>query len=217
MFIDKWIKEFKIGNSVSIEADSEGLGVYLRLHNSPDDKKGSLLAEQGYGITQLFVILLRIEIAIMKSKREVVNKDPYDMGCPSHYWKNDSDLTKVELSESTIAIEEPEVHLHPNFQSMLADMFFDAYFNYNVHFIIETHSEYLIRKLQTLIAKEEVSNSDVSIIYVYDKVNRPDTEPQVKRINVSNKGMLLGRFGEGFFDEADELSLNLLMQQRKHE
>jgi hypothetical protein len=68
-----------------------------------------------------------------------------------------------------------------------------------------------------LIAKEEVSNSDVSIIYVYDKVNRPDTEPQVKRINVSNKGMLLGRFGEGFFDEADELSLNLLMQQRKHE
>lgn len=217
MFINKWIKEFKIGDSISIDADPEGLGVYLRLHSSPEDKKGSLLAEQGYGITQLFVILLRIEIAIMKSKREVVNKDPYDMGCPSHYWKNDSDLTKVELSESTIAIEEPEVHLHPNFQSMLADMFFDAYFNYNVHFIIETHSEYLIRKLQTLIAKEEVSNSDVSIIYVYDKVNRPDTEPQVKRINVSNKGMLLGRFGEGFFDEADELSLNLLMQQRKHE
>jgi hypothetical protein len=216
MFINKWIKIFKIGDSISIDADPEGLGVYLRLHKSPDDKKGILLAEQGYGITQLFVILLRIEIAIMKSKREVVNKDPHDMGCPSHYWKEDSDVMACS-SESTIAIEEPEVHLHPNFQSLLADMFFEAYINYNVHFIIETHSEYLIRKLQTMIAKKEVSNSDVSIIYVYDKENRPDNEPQVKRIDVSNKGMLLGRFGEGFFDEADELSLYLLMQQRKHD
>ena len=216
MFINKWIKEFKIGDSISIDADPEGLGVYLRLHSSPEDKKGSLLAEQGYGITQLFVILLRIEIAIMKSKREVVNKDPYDMGCPSHHWKEDSELA-ISLSESTIAIEEPEVHLHPNFQSLLADLFFDAFSNYNIHFIIETHSEYLIRKLQTLIAKKEVSSSDVSIIYVYDKNNRPDCEPQVKRIDVSDKGMLLGRFGEGFFDEADELSLYLLMQQRKND
>lgn len=216
MFINKWIKELNIGSSISIEADSEGLGVYLRLHTSLDDKKGSLLAEQGYGITQLFSILLRIEIAIMKSKREVVNKDPFDMGCPSHHWKKDSDVA-VSLSESTIAIEEPEVHLHPKFQSMLAEMFIDAYKRYNVHFIIETHSEYLIRKLQTQIAKKDVLNRDISIIYVYDNQNRPDCEPQVKRINVSDKGMLLGRFGEGFYDEADELSMTLLMQQRKND
>lgn len=216
MFIDKWIKEFNIGSSVSVEADSEGLGVYLRLHTSPEDKKGSLLAEQGYGITQLFVILLRIEIAIMKSKRVVVNKTPYDMGCPSHHWKEDSDVV-VSLSESTIAIEEPEVHLHPKYQSMLAEMFVDAYKTYNVHFIIETHSEYLIRKLQTQIAKKDILNCDISIIYVYDNQNRPDSEPQVKRIEVSDKGMLLGRFGEGFYDEADELSMTLLMQQRKND
>ncbi len=216
MFINKWIKKFEIGDSISVDADPEGLGVCLRLHKDPSDKKGSLLAEQGYGITQLFAILLRIEIAIMRSKNEVVNKDPYDMGYPSHYWKEDSDVV-VNSLESTIAVEEPEVHLHPNFQSLLADMFFDAYNNYNVHFIIETHSEYLIRKLQTIVAKKDISNANISILYVYDKDSRPDCEPQVKKIDVSDKGMLLDRFGEGFFDEADELSMFLLMQQRKHE
>lgn len=218
MFINKWIKEFKIGDSVSIDADPEGLGVYLRLRKTPNDKKGSLLAEQGYGITQLFVILLRIEIAIMKAKSEVVNKDPYDMGTPSlHLYMEESSDAIVNLYESTIAIEEPEVHLHPNFQSKLADMFIDAYSNYNVHFVIETHSEYLIRKLQTKIARKAVLNSDISILYVYDNQNRPDSEPQVKRIEISDKGMLLGRFGEGFYDEADELSMTLLMQQRKND
>jgi predicted ATPase len=138
---------------------------------------------------------------LLQIENSIIAKNSSTKAYPHHY----------------IAIEEPEIHLHPKYQSLLADLFVEAYQNYNIHFIIETHSEYLIRKLQTMIAKKEVSNSDVSIIYVYDKENRPDNEPQVKRIDVSNKGMLLGRFGEGFFDEADELSLYLLMQQRKHD
>lgn len=209
MFIDKWIKEFKIGNSVSIEADSEGLGVYLRLHNSPDDKKGSLLAEQGYGITQLFVILLRIEIAIMKSKREVVNKDPYDMGCPSHHWKEDSELA-ISLSESTIAIEEPEVHLHPNFQSMLADMFFDAYFNYNVHFIIETHSEYLIRRSQVIVSDMHYeSNSEVEEKCPFLTIYVPKNGLPYS-LGYRKDGKFKEEFGTGFFDEASNLAFDIL-------
>ena len=210
MFIDKWIKEFKIGNSVSIEADPEGLGVYLRLHTSPEDKKGCLLAEQGYGITQLFVILLRIEIAIMKSKREVVNNDPYDMGCPSHYWKYDSDLTKGELSESTIAIEEPEVHLHPNFQSMLADMFFDAYFNYNVHFIIETHSEYLIRRSQVIVSDMHYeSNSEVEEKCPFLTIYVPKNGLPYS-LGYRKDGKFKEEFGTGFFDEASNLAFDIL-------
>lgn len=207
MFINKWIKELKIGDSVSFEADSEGLGVYLRLHNSPDDKKGSLLAEQGYGITQLFVILLRIEIAIMKSKREVINKDPYDMGCPSHYWKEDSEVA-ISLSESTIAIEEPEVHLHPSFQSLLAEMFYDAYTNYNVQFVIETHSEYLIRKLQVMVADKENSlmSDEISLNYI----EKEDFGSSNRKINIQEDGRLNEPFGPGFFDEADSLAMEIL-------
>lgn len=208
MFISKWIKEFKIGDSISIDADQEGLGVYLRLHTSPEDRKGCLLAEQGYGITQLFVILLRIEIAIMKSKGEVVNSDPYDMGYPSHHWKYDSNLPKVELSESTIAIEEPEVHLHPNFQSMLADMFYDAYSNYNIHFVIETHSEYFIRKLQLMVADNSTSlrSRDISLNYVEKK----NGDSHNRKIEIMEDGRLSKPFGPGFFDESKALVMQML-------
>ena len=207
-FIDKWVNIFEVGHSISINVDSEGLGVTLRLHKDKNDIIGSLLSNQGYGITQLFVILLRIEIAIMESREITKNVDKYDLRLPDRYRK-DGQITQ-SLSGSTIAIEEPEVHLHPKFQSKLAELFADAYKKYNINFIIETHSEYLIRKLQTLVANKVVDNNDTSILYVYGQNDRPNYEPPVKRIYVKEDGMLDGHFGEGFFDEADSLSLELL-------
>ena len=201
-FINRWVKKLGIGHSVQILPNPSGSSYTLRLFKNEGDSVGKILAEEGYGVTQLVTLLIRVETAILESEKRDVS-DPYG---------DDEDV--YEYVESTIAIEEPEVHLHPKLQSLLAEMFVDAYKNYNVHFIIETHSEYLIRKLQTIVAKNEVLNSDVSIIYVYDKHNRPDCEPQVKSIGISENGMLLGRFGEGFFDEADELSMSLLMQRR---
>ena len=96
-------------------------------------------------------------------------------------------------------------------------MFVEAQ-KYNIRFIIETHSEYLIRKLQTLVAdsSQEVSSSDINIHYF----NHPDPnirdfeDPQVYQINIDKDGNLSDRFGTGFFDEAnrhihDLLKINL--------
>ena len=86
-------------------------------------------------------------------------------------------------------------------------MFMDAYKNYNIHFIIETHSEYLIRKLQTLIAKPEceLNNDDVAIHYISKEASQ-----RVKRIGIQDDGRLETPFGAGFFDEADNLAMELL-------
>ena len=67
-FMDKWTKAFGIGERISINIDDEGLGITLRLHKSEADEKGMLLADNGYGITQIFAILLNIEVAIMSRK-----------------------------------------------------------------------------------------------------------------------------------------------------
>ena len=198
-FISKWIRKFELGYAVGIEMNESGSSFTIRLYKDADDKSGSLLAEEGYGVTQLVVLLLRIETAIFESKKILLN-DGFE--------ENEQPI--YSFSESTIAVEEPEVHLHPKFQSMLAEMFIDAYSNYNVHFIIETHSEYIIRRLQLLVANKKIKNTDISILYVYDEKNRPGYEPQVKKIGICKDGMLNGSFGEGFFDEADMLSMFLL-------
>ena len=209
-FINYWVRKLNIGYSISIPEDEEGLGTTVRLYKDKDDKKGTILAEQGYGITQLFVILMRIETAIMRpftNFERIYDEDLY-MGDDTNNHK-----FKQVPAEYTIAIEEPEVHLHPKLQSMLAEILVDAYTKHRVHFIIETHSEYIIRKLQLLVANKSTSNTDISILYVYDKNSRPDSEPLVKKIGIRKDGMLNGNFGEGFFDEADMLSMFLLTAQ----
>ena len=108
----------------------------------------------------------------------------------------------------TVALEEPENHLHPSLQSKLADMLVDAHKSYEVQFLVETHSEYLIRKLQLLIARETIENDRVSILYVNGK-NRPSYMPLVKSISVDKDGNLEDVFGPGFFDESVRLSKEL--------
>ena len=90
-------------------------------------------------------------------------------------------------------------------------MFVDAMNSHNVQFILETHSEYLVRRIQTLIAKQDVplSKEDVSIIYVNNRVQ--EGEKKVRQIEVADDGRLKEPFGPGFFDEADSLAMNLLM------
>ena len=111
-------------------------------------------------------------------------------------------------TESTIMIEEPETNLHPNFQSKLAELFVEANNIFRHQFIIETHSEYLIRKLQHIVAKKELNNDHLKIYYF----NNPDTatENQIISIEVFDNGGLSQNFGEGFFDEASRLRFNLL-------
>lgn len=63
-------------------------------------------------------------------------------------------------------VEEPESHLHPLAQSKLAELLAQLSKERNVQFIVETHSEHLFRRMQTLIAREEVSVADAAMYFV---------------------------------------------------
>ena len=57
---------------------------------------------------------------------------------------------------STVVLEEPEIHLHPLAQSLLAELFAEVSRERRVQFIVETHSEHLFRRMQTLIARRTI-------------------------------------------------------------
>ena len=200
-FMNKWVKAFKIGDRLSLEMEENGLGLLVKLFTTPSDKKGRLLADAGYGITQFLSIVLQIEITIMSSLYECF-KGKTEMSNP---------ISSIPaIPARTIAIEEPEIHLHPKYQSLLAEMFYEAYKEYNIQFIIETHSEYLLRKIQTLVGARNLSPEEVAMVYVEDDEEVKKGAQKVRRIPVKDDGRLAAPFGPGFYDEAGSLSRELL-------
>lgn len=183
-FVNKWIKEFELADEFFVEG-LEGVASRVTLRKG---ERLLTLADLGYGITQLLPIILNIAF-YSESFEEEFEKNP---------------------PRKLMLIEEPESNLHPALQSKLADLFIDAYRKFKVQFIIETHSEYLIRKLQYLTATKEITPDDTAVYYLYDPANIPEGEPQVKRLNILPDGRLDGQFGPGFFDETARLIIGTL-------
>ena len=101
--------------------------------------------------------------------------------------------------------------MHPALQSKLADFFVEVNQKFNIQIIVETHSEYLIRKLQFLTGKGDLTAGATYIYYFYHPANIPKDETQVKKININRNDNLSDNFGKGFFDEADNIALELFL------
>lgn len=203
-FMNHWIKKFEIGDSLKLKSTEEGLGVMLYLYKD-NDKNRRLLAEEGYGITQLVSLILQIETSILEAKTIFKYEDNDD---PLNTILNRK--TFKEYEQSILTIEEPEIHLHPKLQSLLADMFLHAYNKYNIHFVVETHSEYLIRKTQVLVKNENYSTNEEAeqstpfITYYLPAKGKPYS------LRYRKDGKFAEKFGEGFYDEAASLTFEIL-------
>lgn len=67
---------------------------------------------------------------------------------------------------STIILEQPEIHLHPLAQANLADLLVEVSQEQHVQFLVETHSEHLFRRLQSLIAEMTTSPAECALYFV---------------------------------------------------
>jgi len=85
------------------------------------------------------------------------------------------------LTEGSLAIiEQPELHLHPSAQAELGDLFISAAKN-GARFLIETHSEHLLYRLQRRIAESSLAEHRRR----HHKVEDTDHKAQLEASDVS--------------------------------
>jgi predicted ATPase len=84
---------------------------------------------------------------------------------------------------SVVWMEQPEIHLHPQIQAELADVFISAVKarengrDRNVQMIVESHSEHFLNRLQRRIAEGELAPEDVAIYFCKRSGAAVDIEP----------------------------------------
>lgn len=118
--------------------------------------------------------------------------------------------------DTTLIIEQPELHLHPKVQTLLAD-FFLSMAMLNKQIIVETHSEYLINRLRfrSAAAQEDTISRLLQIYFVEKK----EGTSVFRSVDVNKYGAIVD-WPDGFFDqsqsEAEEI-LRAATLKRKQE
>jgi hypothetical protein len=117
-------------------------------------------------------------------------------------------VNAMSLKEHVIAIEQPEIHLHPALQADLADVFIESALGDQRNiFLLETHSEHLILRIMRRIRESRrgelpqgmpsIGPDDVAILYV-----EPVGESSVvSLLELDEYGQLIDAWPGGFFEE----------------
>jgi len=188
-FIDKWLAEFSIGKELSYGYNEENDTFFIKIDSRT-------LPDYGFGFSSILHIILAL------SNEAIEQNEKFNQN-------NENENFKLTFPPTYI-IEEPETGLHPAFQSKMAEMLVDIQKTFHVNLIVETHSEYLIRKLQFLTATDKLNPGDAVIYYFNNPKKIPDGEEQIKKITIKKDGGLTDNFGPGFIDEGTNLKFELL-------
>ena len=103
-----------------------------------------------------------------------------------------------------LCVEQPEIHLHPRLQANIADLMIDTIADEpgkRKQWIVETHSELLILRLQRRIREGKIKPEDVSVLYV-DPNDESVEGSEIIPLRVDENGDFIDHWPEGFFDEA---------------
>lgn len=100
--------------------------------------------------------------------------------------------------QQVILVEQPELHVHPGMQtrigSILAETIHAPHMN---TYIIETHSEHLVLRLQRLVREGKLKPSEVSVNFV----QRTSSGSTVRELRLDEQGEFLDDWPGGFFPE----------------
>ncbi|GFD76963.1 hypothetical protein KUL113_63830 [Tenacibaculum sp. KUL113] len=179
-FVKDWMIEFEVGEDFEIQFYA---GEAYEFYIFEDDAK-THLSDKGMGSLQIMSLILKLAVILY-------DKDDKNKLIP------------------TVLIEEPELNLHPGLQSKLCDLFLQVS-NQGVRFLIETHSEYLIRKSQVLVNKNQfIEDDDLNPnpfkVYYFPK-EKADLPYQME---YRKDGKFSNEFRPGFFDISADLVFDM--------
>jgi hypothetical protein len=173
----RWTESL-FGYGLDIERQSSGGHMSINLI-----AKGvkSNIVDTGYGISQILPVLGQIWWA-----RSKLNRTPTGRS-----------------SLALLAIEQPELHLHPGHQALLADALVgevadgSALNSSQIHFLVETHSETLLNRLGELIAQKRIPHGDVQVV-LFEALDDDIRLTDVRTSSFNENGELLD-WPYGFF------------------
>lgn len=192
--LNGWLAYLKVPYEVVVGSKHDqigGLAVQLSLRDRRN-KATVALRDVGFGISQMLPILVK----------------------------------GMTSADKTLCCEQPELHLHPRLQAQLADFIIEtanvavpdnerpAFSDFprsdslrsifdrgadakRVQWIIETHSELLILRIQRRIREGILKADDVCVLYV----DSDNDGARVNQLRLDEKGEFIDEWPDGFFDD----------------
>jgi predicted ATP-dependent endonuclease of OLD family len=207
-FVLKWMQVFEVGDDFTISMHGgEAYELKIVSHNTITH-----LADKGMGSIQAMLLIFRMACIIRKLKLDKNRISQSTVFTANQLINFVSNFRVIE--KTTVIIEEPELNLHPALQSKLADLFLDVHLQYNIDFLIETHSEYILRRSQVIVAENEYEvapNENPFCVHYFPK--EYDQFPY--QLKYQPDGTFDKNFETGFFDTASLDTLKLLRIKRE--
>jgi predicted ATPase len=115
--------------------------------------------------------------------------------------------------ESTLLVEQPEIHLHPKAQARLGDLFIEGVQGDDRAFIIETHSEHILARVRRRIAERKPGLTREKVAIYYFEPTQEGT--RIKEVTLNEDGQYVD-FPPGFFEEDVDEAFEHLKAMNEH-
>lgn len=146
-----------------------------------EDSTKHNVTDMGFGFSQIIPIITQLW--------DISTKSP------------ESSYRYGNIREIIYTIEQPELHLHPALQAKVIETFVEVaniarQAKFDIKIILETHSETIVNYLGKLVANQNISNNDISLVIFDKKTANSSTE---LRMSHYDKDGILENWPLGFF------------------
>lgn len=169
---------------IRVTPSKQGGHISLKIKQSAGGGEANI-ADMGFGFSQMLPIAVQLWAATLKT----TNSAP---------WHRDP-------VRPTIVIEQPELHLHPDYQAKIADVFVAALGledsetaknRSTINIVAETHSADLINRIGALVAEKKVPADAIQVV-LFDQPN--SQSPSSLTIAQFDNDGVLTNWPTGFF------------------